>query len=1035
MNNYDVFEQIQNMSSMYLASNKKLQCNTNCGIDIRNIRLFEVTNQTYDTVSKNLYAMENILDAMQYQNVTYVYLIQGTGTEIHYYYGIAPLLHKKKKMSDILCEIQQGEDTLLANFEANYPGSDIFELTREEKQILHHEIMRQQSCAVIEGVPGVISSNSTTLGMDRFVKVMEQESFLVLVLAQPLCEKEVSEIVCEQQNVLDLLAPLLDYSKVRLQSNVNEVSSLVDRNRVNTSSQTNTSTEQLQFQLFSSSGSFPLKVGRGSLQEIEDLFFTNGVANNDLIELINSLCLQQQSKIANTNKQIIDARKPRKEEIVTTNEIGRQELSKCKECGRRRNAFAPPRQRRNNQCSKHTNRLPAMPTIRLEDRITENNVETVGDNIRRYLPNPERTDHRLTTRRVIEDRDKVKDNKEANDKEVNNKEANNKETNNKEINNERNSNEDNILSDVEELAADFLTGQNEFSLASINRLVSRANARVRSCSNNNRIAVNKRDACTNTCSVTERYTNNAVNSWNRYLIDIVNARLLYGENRGIYVCSTTIFAGNEMNLTKAVAAWRGMNEYDMISKVPLRETIIYKDMNQYNNIVNFQLPKYFYCCNESIIPLSDQEVLARSAYSQFSRGNCMYGGNWVSSKELKYMVTLPLRSTSTTLLSRNDKDRNKGPELSITSINDSMFPNLDRKKMRHGSVIIGERHSGREETLKNILLRFERPFTLLEFDSGRYSRMFKGKQRVERYPVLMCAGKILKINPFELFPEELIDNHIELLLAQLIHCYGFEPMLIEIIERAIYDSYIAFGWNINTNSNDKYGKLAYTKEVKAFPAFYNILDKTEELIKRQITDNELQLRCLARVRDALNGWTIGKKGALLGAEHSMNLTALLEQNTSIELEELVNEADRKFFSLLYMWRCMAMRKSQGRIDYISNHIIVLEDIGRLLDKGSNEIAPWEENAVETITEYIVSSMKYGETIVLIEEGITSLPKRLRSELYSVFLHQITSSKERFGIEQWLNMGKDYMELVAELEPKEFICITRDNQEIYECRQQ
>ena len=117
MNNCDVFEQMQNMSSMYLASNKELQCNAHCGIDIRDIRLFEVTNQTYDTISNNLYAVENILDAMHTQNVTYVYLIQGTGTGIHYYYGVAPVLNTNKHMSDILCEVQQGEDIFYANFE------------------------------------------------------------------------------------------------------------------------------------------------------------------------------------------------------------------------------------------------------------------------------------------------------------------------------------------------------------------------------------------------------------------------------------------------------------------------------------------------------------------------------------------------------------------------------------------------------------------------------------------------------------------------------------------------------------------------------------------------------------------------------------------------------------------------------------------------------------------------------------------------------------------------------------------------------
>ncbi|WP_455717373.1 hypothetical protein [Anaerosporobacter sp.] len=1004
MNNYEVFEQIQNMSSMYLASNKKLQCNTNCGIDIRNIRLFEVTNQTYDTVSKNLYAIENILDAMQYQNVTYLYLIQGTGSMIHYYYGLAPILHKKKKMSDLQCEIEHGEEALVANFEANFPGSNIIELTREEKNILHGELLRQQSCAVIEGVPGVINSNSTTLGMDRFINVMEHESFLVLVLAQPLCENEIKEIVSDQQNMLNTLTPLLEYSKVNHQSHMNEISSLVDKNRVNTRSQTNTSTEQLQFQLFSSSGLFPLKLGRGSLQEIEDLFFNNGVANNELIDLIGSLCIQQQNKLVKKTQEVIEDTSPHKEEAVTIKEIGSQEPSNYKDFRRKTN-FGLPWMRRNHHGTKTNNRTPEIVNPRLDDRITENNVEAVGDNIMRYLQNSESEDQHQRTHRETEDK------KEK----VNNNEV---------ISNEVITNE---VNDVEELAADFLSGQNEFTLASINRLVSRANARVKSCSTNNRILVNNRDTCTNTCSVTERYINTAVSSWNRYINEIMNSRLLYGENRGLYICSTTVFAGNEMNLTRAVAAWRGMNEYDTVSKVPLRETILYKDMNQYNNIVNFQIPKYFYCSNNNISPLSYQEVIARSAYSQFSVGNYMYGGNWLSSKELKYMVTLPMKSACTPIVSRK-------PELSITSVNDSMFPDLDRKKMRHGCIIIGERYSGREETLKNILLKFERPFTLLEFDSGRYSRMFKGKQRVERYPLLMCAGKILKINPFELYPEELIDNHVELLLAYFIHCYGFEPLIIEIIEKAIYDSYVTFGWNLYTNTNDKFGKLAYTKEVKAFPTFFNILVKTEEIIKKQINDCELQLKCLARVRDALNGWTIGKKGALLGAEHSMNLTALLEQNTSIELEELVNEADRKFFTLLYMWRCMAMRKSQGIMDYISNHVIVLEDIGRILNKGTGERTAWEENAVETIIEYILSSMKYGESIVLIEEEVSSLPKNIKTEVYSVFLHQIISSKERDVIGQWLNIGKEKMELVAQLDEREFLCITRDNQEIYEYRQ-
>lgn len=1023
MNSCDVFEQMQNMSTMYLASNKKLQCNTYCGIDIRDIRLFEVTNQTYDTVSKNLYAVENILDAMHSQDVTYVYLIQGTGTEIHYYYGVAPLLNTNKNMSAILSDIEQSEDKLVANFEVNYPGSSITELSNVEKQILHEELVREQSCAVLEGVPGVINSNTATLGMDHFVNVMEQESFLVMVLAQPLPENKVNEIVYEQQAVLDILAPLLDFSKIKQQSNVNEVFGFVDKSHVNTTSQTNTASEQLLFQMFTTSGASPIKLGRSSLEQLENLFFNNGVANKELIELMDNLCLQQQGGTAKKGKQVssdssnqklekkpeegsIDTKATPTDEkklVVTTNEIGGQEYQYRKRSDRR-NPLGIPLMRKNNQNISQSNRRPsnAIERSKTQYKITEKNVIGVGDKIMRYLDNSDPVDE-------------VRKEKRA------------------ELRIQETSLEDEalIFGEVEELASEILEGQNEFTLASINRQDSRANVKVKSCSSSNKLAVSNKDACTNICSVTERYTNQAVSSWNRYLIDIVNSRLLYGENRGIYVYSTIVFAGNESKLAKVVAAWRGMNEYDLVSKVPITETILYKDMNQYNNIINFQIPKYFYYDNYKTLEISEQEVLTRSAYSQFIESNYIYGGNWISSKELRYMVTLPLKSSIKTHISRGKEDRKS--ELSITSINNSTFPLLDRKKMRHGSLIIGDRHCGKEETLKNILLGLERPFTLLEFDTGRYSKVFKGMQRIERYPVLMNAGKLLKLNPFELFPDELIDNHVELLLTILIHCYGFDPMLVDVVKNAIYESYMIFGWNLYTNSNDKYGKLAYTKEVKAFPTFSDILLKTEEIIKKNIKDKDIQLKYLSRVREALSGWIIGKKGMLLDTEHSMNLTALMEQSMSIELEELVNEADRKFFSLLYIWRCMAMKRSQGRIENSSNHIIVMEGIGRILGKGSSAITPWEENAVETITEYLVSSMKYGESIVLIEEEVSSLPKNIRSELYAVFIHQLSNLKERRDLAQWLNIKKQHIESLVSLEAEEFLYITRDNQEIYEYR--
>ncbi|WP_310603433.1 hypothetical protein [Anaerosporobacter sp.] len=623
MNNYDIFEKMRNRSSMYLASNKKLQCSIDCGIDIRDIRLFEVKNQTYDTIAKNLYAIENVLDAMQFQNITYVYLIRGTGTKIHYYYGVAPVLNDEKRMSDILNEVKRGEEILVANFEANFVGSQMIELTSKEREVLHRELRTKQFCTVLEGVPGIINPHSTTLGIDCFASTMERETFLVMVLAQPLAESEVNEIVLNQQAVLDSLVPLIDYSKINQKSSISEVAGFSDRNNVNTTSHTNTSAEQLQFQLYAASSSVPLKMERGSLQQLEDLFFINGVANDDLMELMNALFLEQQRKTRQNGQ---------KEKV----EVEMQSLQNSRGCkgggtDRGRNAFAMPVFRRNNANTRgnNRNRNNAVPCKKSEYKITENNVDLVGDTIRKHLPN-------------IEANVVPKDEMQLRVQEA------------------KKENEESGFDEVEDLTVDLFRGQNEFTLASINRQDSRANVRANSCSTNSKIAANKREACTNICSVTERYTNQAVSSWNRYLVDIVNARLVYGENRGIYVCSTTVFANSQSELAKTVAAWKGMNEYDIVSKVPITETMLHRNTNQYNNIVNFRIPKYFYSDRNRVLQIPYEETLARSAYSQITAGNYIYGGNWISSKELRYITALPLRRAGTLFVSDEDKNRNNG---------------------------------------------------------------------------------------------------------------------------------------------------------------------------------------------------------------------------------------------------------------------------------------------------------------------------------------------------------------------------------------
>ncbi|WP_167959089.1 ring-infected erythrocyte surface antigen domain-containing protein [Anaerosporobacter faecicola] len=996
MHSCSSFEQIQQKSAMYLASNKKLKSTANSEIDLCDLCLFEVTNQSYDSIQTNLYAIENVLDAMKEQKVTLVYVIQGTGNNLRYYYGVAPYGETNGEQMSKIKGLQEGEETLYASFTTNFPNSTIVALSKEEKEELQNRISKQEKAAVLEGVPGVITGTISSLGMDRFTSVMEKEEFVVMVLAKPLLEEQIMQITWRQQELLDYLAPLLGYTKVNQKSNVNEASSSVEQSRASSKSKTNTVSSQLQFQLYSANTSIPLHLDNGTLRQIEEIFFSNGIDYDDSIELINELLTQLENR--NEAKRLPEQGITRTREavendttvsppilnnlIVTTKEIPQQEQQYMP----RRQGVGFPfwniqgrkrRTNRNNEQSKLPNvqyrtqqntqqqnteqhieqnteqRLEQSIEQHIEQRTEQSTGQNIEHNTQQMIQHNNRID-RLQSSKTDQAEDPI-GNTLFNYLGYEQQTSPNTMSMEEQVNSSQEERDDSQPEDI------FLNQVDRFSLANISRQDSRSQAKLNSCSKTNRLFGSKRDSKTDICSITEKYENQVANAWFSYVVDVLEKRLLYGENRGLYVFSTVIYGKDQLTREKVIAAWNGMNEYTTVSKVPMRSIPMIPCSNVYCSYLNFQIPKYCYSENGYMVSIPMQECLARSAYSQIYSSNWISGGNWVSSKELRYYMTLPLKSTAAITTYGSKKEKNTLQIMERNACIDYQEQGGITKKDYF------EDHDPYEENrkrMKRLVEQYQKPFMMIEYHTGRYSKAFGDNQKVERYDVLRCAGHMLRMNPFELFPEELLSTHIDLLAAILRFSYGFDSTVLAYLKKGIRDSYVAFGWNLNSSTNEKFKNQAYTKEVKAFPTIYDVLNRVEEEIRVDITDKELQLKCLTKVKDTLQDWTIGRKGALLNAEHNMNFAGLFDQNCCLSLEELVNKEDRCFFVLLYLFRCVALRKSQGRYNTSCNHLLFVEGLENF-QKRKNSDQEEYANACNTIQEYLESSSFVGEYILSI----------------------------------------------------------------------
>ncbi len=180
------------------------------------LMLFQIKEITFEDNSPRREALDNVLGALQFPGINFVYLILGDESGVRFYMGVSR--DWSYSGSSVQFSVEDvGRRILKPSIEGHFRGSKLIEVASSDESI--RKIMKGMGhYGHLEGVPALNEKEDANefQGMDRLVDVMTGDSFWLSIVASPLSAKDVENVRKSLFNVYDQLSP---FAKITLQEN------------------------------------------------------------------------------------------------------------------------------------------------------------------------------------------------------------------------------------------------------------------------------------------------------------------------------------------------------------------------------------------------------------------------------------------------------------------------------------------------------------------------------------------------------------------------------------------------------------------------------------------------------------------------------------------------------------------------------------------------------------------------------------------------------------------------------------------------
>ena len=530
-------------------------------------------------------------------------------------------------------------------------------------------------------------------------------------------------------------------------------------------------------------------------------------------------------------------------------------------------------------------------------------------------------------------------------------------------------------------------------------------------------SVNESKTTGSSQNVSKDIINKKAADYVKYIDEMLLPIIDYGKSKGLYLTTTFIFADNNSQLQKLGNTIKSLYSGKKGNKNPLEFEILETDDKKIDYFKNFQIPE--------CISYDDENALTLK--SHFVENDEVSLGNWYSPNELGLIAGLPEKEVVGLALNEevefglNAKTPEKGEELislgklvqSGNEIDTKVY--LEKSAFNKHIFITGVTGTGKTTTCQKLLLESELPFLVIEPAKTEYRILMNNPKTEDILIFTLGNDKVapFRLNPFEFFEGESITSRVDMLKAAMEASFDMEAAIPQIIESAMYSCYEDYGWNIDTDKNEKFDN-PYNEGVYSFPTLEDLLNKIEIEVTKHNFDDRLKKDYIGSITARLQGLLVGSKGQMLNARRSIDFRELIEKKVVLEIEGIKNGTEKSLvMGFILTNLCEALRAKYNK-DKHFKHITLIEEAHRLLSKYSAGDSLNKKNSVETVADMLAEVRKYGESLIIADQIPNKMTPEVLKNTNTKIVHKIFAEDDKEAIGNTISLSKEQKDFLSSL---------------------
>ena len=503
----------------------------------------------------------------------------------------------------------------------------------------------------------------------------------------------------------------------------------------------------------------------------------------------------------------------------------------------------------------------------------------------------------------------------------------------------------------------------------------------------------------------------------KYIDEMLLPIIDYGKSKGLYLTTTFIFADNNSQLEKLGNTIKSLYSGKKGNKNPLEFKILENNDKKIEYFKNFQIPE--------CISYEDENALTLK--SQFVENDEVSLGNWYSPNELGLIAGLPEKEVVGLALNEevefglNAKTPDKNGEIislgnlvqSGNEIDTKVY--LEKSALNKHIFITGVTGTGKTTTCQKLLLESELPFLVIEPAKTEYRILMNNEKTEDILIFTLGNDKVapFRLNPFEFFEGESITSRVDMLKAAMEASFDMEAAIPQIIESAMYSCYEDYGWNIDTDENEKFDN-PYDEGVYSFPTLEDLLNKIEIEVTKHDFDDRLKKDYIGSITARLQGLLVGSKGQMLNSRRSIDFRELIEKKVVLEIEGIKNGTEKSLvMGFILTNLCEALRAKYNK-DKHFKHITLIEEAHRLLSKYSAGDSLNKKNSVETFADMLAEVRKYGESLIIADQIPNKMTPEVLKNTNTKIVHKIFAEDDKEAIGNTISLSKEQKDFLSSL---------------------